>query len=260
MRTSAASFAKPSHPRLPAIVPRKRLFQLLDRCRKRSIVWVSGPPGAGKTTLAASYIRARKLNSLWYQIDESDEDVASFFHNLRVAAESVPARSRQVLPRLGPEHRTTLPRFARLFFARLYQRAKPPFVLVFDNYQELSSESPLHGLIAEGLSVIPEKMNVFVLSREFSPPALSPFRVRRNLARVAPEALRLTLTEARAICRLYAEAQSRSSCRRIEEMHRNLQGWAAGLVLFLEHASYDPDSVPFPTNEALEVIFDYLAQ
>jgi ATP/maltotriose-dependent transcriptional regulator MalT len=42
---------KVSRPILTGIYPRKRLFALLDRIRERPVIWVSGPPGCGKTTL-----------------------------------------------------------------------------------------------------------------------------------------------------------------------------------------------------------------
>jgi ATP/maltotriose-dependent transcriptional regulator MalT len=46
--------------------PRKRLFRLLDAARKRPVVWISAPPGSGKTTLVGSFFDARRLPCLWY--------------------------------------------------------------------------------------------------------------------------------------------------------------------------------------------------
>ncbi|RDE49148.1 MAG: hypothetical protein DVS81_18240, partial [Candidatus Accumulibacter meliphilus] len=58
--------AKLSRPRLARVHPRERLFKRLDECLEHPAVWVSGAAGAGKTTLIASYLSARKLPALWY--------------------------------------------------------------------------------------------------------------------------------------------------------------------------------------------------
>ncbi|CUS38819.1 hypothetical protein [Candidatus Nitrospira nitrificans] len=59
-----ASLAKLNPPRLPAIVERPRLYRLLDGARKRPVIWINAPPGFGKTTFVASYLRARKIRPL----------------------------------------------------------------------------------------------------------------------------------------------------------------------------------------------------
>jgi len=62
-----ASLAKTTRPTFSGVLPRERLFQMLDEAREHWAVWLTGPPGCGKTTLAASYLEDRKLTSLWYQ-------------------------------------------------------------------------------------------------------------------------------------------------------------------------------------------------
>ncbi len=87
---------------------------------------VSGPPGAGKTTLVADYLVVRRLRHLWYQLDEGDGDIATFFYYLRQAA----PRRRHGLPLFIPEYRRNITGFARRFFRELYTRLKPPFLIV----------------------------------------------------------------------------------------------------------------------------------
>ncbi len=64
-KESAALPSKVIPPEIARYFPRKRLFRLLDAARKRPVVWISAPPGAGKTTLASSHIDVRRLPCLW---------------------------------------------------------------------------------------------------------------------------------------------------------------------------------------------------
>ena len=84
MAQRRASLGKITRPNVSAVLPRKRLFALLDA--QGAAAWVTGPPGCGKTTLAASWLDHVGLRSLWYQLDEGDADIATFFYYLSIAA------------------------------------------------------------------------------------------------------------------------------------------------------------------------------
>jgi ATP/maltotriose-dependent transcriptional regulator MalT len=74
MARQPAPLAKLSRPRLFEALPRERLFVLLDAQQQRPVTLVAALPGAGKTTLVASYLESRKLAGIWYQVDAGDSD------------------------------------------------------------------------------------------------------------------------------------------------------------------------------------------
>jgi ATP/maltotriose-dependent transcriptional regulator MalT len=48
---------------------------------RSGVVWT--PPGAGKTTLVASWLDARDIKGIWYQVDSGDALIfATFFYYL----------------------------------------------------------------------------------------------------------------------------------------------------------------------------------
>ena len=245
--------AKTSRPTLAATVARPRLFRRLDRARQRPVTWVWGPPGAGKTTLVASYLATRRLQALWYQMDDGDGDVATFFYYL---GQGAPRRGRP-LPLLTPEFRHRLDIFARRFFRELYARLKAPFTVVFDNYQEVPSNSPLHEVVREALAEIPAGGRVIFISRSAPPPAVARHRAQRMIEILDWPELRFTPTEAAGLIRKLA--RGRWSRQMIRSLHESVDGWVAGLVLRLEQArnQYGRSSGRRPSST--EVLFDYFA-
>src|SRR5271168_5274510 len=86
---SSTIFAKTTRPEIGNVIRREALFGRLDGTGGRTAAWISGPAGAGKSTLAASYVEVRGFQSAWYQIDSDDRDIATFFHYLRHAARRI---------------------------------------------------------------------------------------------------------------------------------------------------------------------------
>jgi LuxR family transcriptional regulator, maltose regulon positive regulatory protein len=200
--------------------------------RRQPVVWVSGPAGCGKTTLVSSYLEACVIPCLWYQIDESDSDPATFFYYLGQVAQKASPRKRKPLPLLTPEYLQGVPTFTRSFFENLYGRLKTPSVLVFDNYQEVPAESPFHEVILNGLSQIPEGVSVILICRSDPPPAFIRLRANELMRVLGWNELRLTPEESRAIVQL--RAQQKLSQETIRRLTSTADGWAAGLVLMLE--------------------------
>ena len=78
---SASPLAKLRPPDLRHVLHRARLHDSLDSVRGTAL-WLCGPPGAGKTTLAASYAQHSGQKVLWYRLDADDNDVGRFFETL----------------------------------------------------------------------------------------------------------------------------------------------------------------------------------
>jgi len=145
------ALAKLTRPRLYDALPRPRLFGLLDDARTRPIVWICGPPGAGKTTLVASYIEARGLPCLWFQVDVADGDPATFVHYIRTAAAQLVGETAQALPLFNSEPQQDLARFGRGFFRDLFGVLPRPSVLVLDNFHEARTSAVQRTALAQGL-------------------------------------------------------------------------------------------------------------
>jgi DNA-binding SARP family transcriptional activator len=248
--------ARAARQRLADVYPRAQLFDALDHARARPLTWIAAPAGAGKTTLVASYLAARKLASVWYSFDVRDGDAATFFFYLREALRAHAPREHESLPLLRPEYSLDLPVFTRNFFDAAYARLRSPAALVFDNYQDLPADSVLQRLLPEVLRAAPEGVSVIVLSREAAPPAYAQLHMTQAMSTLGATNLQLSLTEAQGIAHLHGVTTLESAL--LEALHAKVQGWAAGWVLLLEHLRANAQMTDL-AGGLRDTLFDYFA-
>jgi LuxR family maltose regulon positive regulatory protein len=257
MPESPHNIRKINSPRMRGAYQRKRLFARLDTLRSSPAVWITGPPGAGKTTLAGSYLGQSRPTVLWYQIDEGDSDIATFFYYLGLAVKQAAPRHRKPLPLFTPEYVLGLPAFTRRYFEQVYDRLKTPFVLVLDNYQLVSSESPLHGVLSDAIDALPDGGNLFVISREEPPPAYARLRANGAIRQVDWDDLRLSKEETNGI--VYDRMKKQVDRNTLQRLADLSNGWVAGLVLLMESAKSADLQEKSLTSQAPQVVFDYFA-
>ncbi len=254
----SSSPAKVTKPVLTDVLSRERLFNQIDNYRSRPILWVSGPAGSGKTVLVSSYLEARNLPCLWYKVDLGDNDAATFFYYLGQAAKIAAPRKRKPLPLLAPEYLPGLEEFTFRYFEDLFDRLKPPFFLVFDDYQELPENSVLHSVIRNGLSRIPQGINVIFISRHDPLPGFSRMRASRDLGQLGGEDLNLTLDEFTNILRM--TGKTKLTRQAINNLYQRLGGWPAGLILLLERERILGSDISSFDAASAESIFEYFGE
>ncbi len=249
----SAAIAKITRPNPEGGARRERLFRLLDSGRKRPVIWIAGPAGSGKTTLVTSYLEEQGVPSLWYDVDEGDGDIASFFYYLTLATKGAVPRC-PPLPLLTPEYFPGIATFTRRYFEELCKLLPSSSALVFDNYQEVAAGADLHIIFPEGLAMLPEGITAIFISRGDLPPSFSRLSANNRVSFIGWDELRFTVQEAADLVR--SQKRGEPSAEAMEHLHRQTDGWAAGLVLALEKAqngSFASSDLP------MERIFDYFA-
>lgn len=249
------SIPKIALPNLPNALQRERLLRLIDHNRKQAASWISAPAGFGKTTFVSDYIRQNKMSHLWYQVDEGDADVASFFYFMGLAVKKAYPRARKTLPLFSSEYIYGLPQFTRQYFRTLFERVKPPFLIVLDDYQCIKEDAPLHGVIRDGISECPEGVHFIVLSRELPPSIFSKLQLEKKMANIGVDQLRLSMEEAEGIALL--RPRHKPGKEIVRNIYLKTEGWAAGFALLLDAVKTD-EHLLLKENDH-DRIFDFFA-
>lgn len=235
---------------------RERLFSLVtERCQHHPLVWVAGPPGAGKTTLIASYLTEHKPRSLWYHLDPGDADVAAFFHYLAQAGQAAAGRRRLRVPALTAEFLADVPGYTRRFMRELWSKVPLPAVLVLDDYHDLPTEAGLHDVLSVALAEFPPGATLIAISRNDPPTQLARDLAHGRVGHLGWEDLRLTFEETQAI----ASTVPGVDHDRLQTLHAQASGWVAGTVLMLErYQANEAWTAPQPAD-ARAGVFPYFA-
>ena len=247
------TFAKLTRPKTHRVLRRERLCAR-SSTRSASDRWCGSaePPGAGKSTLVASYVEAHKGRAAWYHLDPGDDDIGTFFYYLAQAVPAVGKNAPQ-LPQFGPEHRGDLAGFARQFFRLFFAR---PTLLVLDNYHELAEGSAVHEVMDCAVAEVPEGSNIAVISRGSPPRRFARHKVAEKLAMIEGDELRTSLEETRAIAALRHDLDEDAIAR----VHEVSRGWAAGLALTLEREEQIRSGrIPRDRQAGTEELFEFLA-
>ncbi len=234
-------------------VLRTRLFDLIDTHPTASI-WIHGPPGSGKTTLTATYLHAKKLRPIWFQVDADDAEPSTFFHFLSMAVKAaIPAR--HLLPVIDIENREDWTGFARRFFRTMLVGLAKHDVLVFENIHE--AKGALDALLQLLAAEAGTQQRIIFTSHHRPPAAFADAFVKRHLAALNADTLRFDVVEIDALLGRSAGATLQS--HDIARVRMLTGGWAAGIVLLRSQAMAELGDSDFQPESRLR-LFEYFSQ
>ena len=255
--TADGSGVRPMTDEQPGVVIRERLNEALMAHEGRTVVFLSGPAGAGKSTLVRQWAavdpRPRRVVSLTPALAEP----STFARALVRALESLgpPARKTRALASAAePALSSLLPPA----LGNLAGNRGTPYVLVVDDVH-LLRDAAGHDLLAALVEGVPQGSQVALVSREPAPTWVAPLRAQGRLREFGPEDLAFTALEA---IDLFAAMGLNVADHEVAKATDHAEGWAVALYLDAlalrdKGASTRLTAVPIPLGSD-RAILDYL--
>jgi ATP/maltotriose-dependent transcriptional regulator MalT/DNA-binding SARP family transcriptional activator len=247
---------------------RERLLSRVEQClggtppRSGDILLVSAPAGYGKSTLLAQWARSTSLPVVWYHLDQSDQDPATFLRGITQALHRKFPRPRWnvelVLSHLRSHllGEADLARAAGVLASDIEQHVTRPSALILTGVAELGTSSPGLLVLDHLLSRRLDRLRLALEWREAPQVSFSTLIAEQRIAAIGRDDLCLTRDELDTLLTL-AGAPSDPSFR--EQVGRLTTGWVAGAVL----ATGAGAPLSSPAQDASELdqmaVADYLA-
>ncbi|MBN2428646.1 MAG: hypothetical protein JXK94_09950 [Deltaproteobacteria bacterium] len=205
--------------------------------------------------LAASYLRTRDLDHIWYQVDSRDMDPATLFYYLELWLKSQVEKPSNPLPALRPEHSKDLSVFCKNYFEMFFGLCTPTPILVFDNCQKLRDNTQFFQIVQYMATQMPPGGQIFLISRAEPPSNFARMVLHQDMGVLRWKDFQLTSGE---IQTLSAEFQNTAlNQAQAETIFKKTMGWVAGVVVLLTTSDVtskldNSETLPLP-----EVLFDY---
>ena len=248
---------KLTRPGLQKTYPRLRLFNILSKLHSQCALWISGPAGSGKTTLVNSFLDTEGIDCIWYGVDQTDSDIASFFYYMGKAWEETFPEASASLPLLTQEFLSEISIFTKRFFHLFLEPVSSPFAIVLDNYQATGENARLHEVLRDAMDITAGKITLIVCSRTKPPAAFARSMANRRLQILGWDQLRFQKKETQGAIHCLTASQFPKTV--ISDLHRKTDGWIAGLLLLLiKKGGHDNLEPHLLTHHTPDEVFDYL--
>ena len=227
--TSRILYTKLHRPPISAdIIPRVRLFEILENGFIHPMTLISAPAGYGKSILVSQWLEISAAPGGWASLDDSDNDLPIFLsYFLEVIQTVFPRQKLKTRSLLNNKNLPALKTIARQLLNDI-ESVPERFILVMDGYHAIHNVA-IHDLLMEMLIYPSPNMHLVIITRRDPMLALTNMRSQGMMTEISSRDLRFTVAETQSFLeRLLKINVSQNTAQVLES---KMEGWVTGLRL-----------------------------
>ncbi len=221
----------PPHPL--NVLKRDRLCSALKSVPDKRLTLVIAGAGYGKTTLLAQAVREIGLTTVWYSLDSSDMDFATFMGYLAQGIQkhypNICNTSYNLIPGTV-DSKNAREAFLINFLSDIEKNIHNDIVMVLDDYYLIQDSAEIRESLQFILERLPPSVHMVIISRAEPDIRISRLRVMREVLDIDEDDLTFTIPEVEKLFLNHFNISVSHEILRI--LHEKTGGWAAALILF----------------------------
>lgn len=246
--------------RIEAVLQRERLLDLLKKNLNKELILICADAGYGKTTLLSQLCRQITDNYIFYTLEPSDNDLATFFAYIITGIQ-------KKYPHFGKRAKSIVEKtrnpeiLVGTLINELMEHVRETFYIIIDDYQFLQNNRMVNRALDYFVDHMPPHMHLLIASRLTPQLNLVNYLTKQKLFKIEKEQLQFTLEEIRLLLKnIYDLDISEVDINRIKE---HSEGWITAIQLVLLRISTSgADRINQTLNSYVSSgkdIFDYFA-
>ncbi len=215
----------------PDTLERARLNDALHTGAGRRLQIVIAPPGFGKTTLLAGFVRDIDPPPAWVTLEPGDSDLATFVSTLVQALQRpAPGFGARTLASLAgpPDIERRAIAIARAFTTEAERSFESPVILVLDDFHHVNTTAAVTAFVDEVLRRLPDNLRIVLAGRALPNLTVSRLIVAGELFGLGEADLRFTPDELHTLLRRHGAGVPPALAATLAE---RAEGWVAGFLL-----------------------------
>jgi len=231
-RTSLILQTKLEPPRVKGtILRRERLLDLLRDNLDKKLILLCADAGYGKTTLLAQFCEDLSIPFVYYDLDDTDSNMATFFNYLVTGVRKYDARFGKAVEELV-QQTGNIDIVVGTFINQYVKSMTQEFYIILDDFHYLQNNRKICSAIDYFLRHMPKNLHFIISSRAVPNINLAYYLAKQELLKIEKDHLRFSYEEIQTLLTaVHGLKVSVDDVKRIAEFS---EGWVTVLQLILQ--------------------------